>query len=290
MRSIFLLLFLLSCNAHAKDKPLPLTPDKAVALSGKTVAVTRHAKPDFTAMTAGKAAFGLFGAAAMISAGNKLVVDNEIADPADLIEEQLAPAFAKQWGLQLVPAPQRLVGGTKAKDVVAAQAGVDYVLDIRSGGWMYAYYPTDWDTYWVAYSMQIQLIDVASKAVVSNLACNSSTHKHPNSPSREAMLADRAALLKDILVSMGWQCTHLLGKEQFLLPTEALPPIPAQYSDVLAQYAGRRAAPVAAPAATPTESAVAAPAEQAAPVDTTPATEPTTEPAAAPEAQGAHGD
>lgn len=56
--------------------------DNASAPHGKSIVVAKRVKPDFGAMTAGKVLFGLIGAAAMISAGNKIVADNHIDDPA----------------------------------------------------------------------------------------------------------------------------------------------------------------------------------------------------------------
>src|SRR4051812_2194318 len=85
--------------ASAKGKVVPLAEGAAAALNGKTVGVTRHAKASFTAMTPGKATFALIGAAAMISAGNKIVAENNIADPADVLEHELVPAIARQYGL-----------------------------------------------------------------------------------------------------------------------------------------------------------------------------------------------
>jgi hypothetical protein len=45
----------------------------------------------------------------------------------------------------------------------------DYLLDVRSGGWMFAYYPTHWGKYWVGYSVQVQLIDKRAGRLVIDL-------------------------------------------------------------------------------------------------------------------------
>jgi len=47
--------------------------DSGSTLQGEHVVISQYAKPDFAAMTPGKAAFGVFGAVSMISAGNELV-------------------------------------------------------------------------------------------------------------------------------------------------------------------------------------------------------------------------
>jgi hypothetical protein len=274
-----ILLALLASTAQAKDKALPLPESAIPNLAGKTVAVVRHARPDFVAMTAGKAAFGLVGAGAMVAAGNEIVSRNNIEDPAAVLERELAPVFAKKYGMEIKPAPAYALTQKQKKpaEIAALEQGVDYVLDIRSGGWMSLYYPTDWNNYWVMYSVQVQLIDTKTSTLVSNLACimNSKADKHP--PKREELLENGAQLLKDVTQGFGWGCASLIGREQFHLAEGELAPIPAQFVDVLGQYAHvKHGAPLAPGAVV---APVANAAQEDAPVaDTTePTTEPTTE-------------
>jgi hypothetical protein len=257
---------LVTVNAYAKEKPLPLAEKDASSLDGKVVVVTRHEKPSFVAMTAGKAAFALLGAGAMIAAGNQIVKENEIADPADVLEHELVPAIAKQYHLQVKSANPVTIKPEKPKEIAATQADADYILDLRSGGWQFAYYPTEWGKYWVAYSVQVRLIDAKSAAVVSNMGCTANTNKHAASPTKEALLADKAQLLKDVTGSLGWICVQLLGKEQFLLPAEAIPAAPAQYTDPLTAYAAHGNS-------TPADGGSAPPAQPTAPAE---AQQPTT--------------
>ncbi|MDR0183761.1 hypothetical protein [Lysobacter arvi] len=223
--------------AMAKDKAIPLTAADAAALRDKTVALTVHERPSFSAMTAGKASFGLFGAGAMISAGNKLVDENGIADPAITIREQLAAALNAAYGAKVQAPDTTPTKATKPKELAALHPQSDYVLDVRSGGWMYAYYPTDWNSYWVGYSAQVQLIDTRTARQVSNLACNANTNKHANPPSRDALHADGAKLLKDITASLGWNCVQLLAKQQFNFPEGIVAATPAQWVDPQAAHA-----------------------------------------------------
>lgn len=220
--------------AKDKDKVTALAAKDAAAISGKTITVTRHEKPSFTAMTAGKAGFGLFGAAAMISAGNKIVNDNAVADPADLIEQNLAPAVAKHLGAQLQSGPAPIVKGGNPKELAAAANGADYVLDIESKGWMFAYYPADWNTYWIGYSVETNLIDAKSAKVMSKMTCYADTNKHPSSPSRDAMLANNAQIIKDVTAALGWRCVHRIGEQEFAVPAADLPATPAELVDPLA--------------------------------------------------------
>jgi len=233
-------LMLAAGAASAKDKPIPLNETDAAALQGKTVALTVHERPSFSAMTAGKAGFGLFGAGAMISAGNKLIDDNGVADPAINVREQLATVLGQVYGAQVQAPDATPTKATKPKELAALHPQADYVLDVRSGGWMYAYYPTDWNSYWIGYSAQVQLIDTRTARQVSNLACNATTQKHVNSPSRDDMHGNKAQLVKDVTTALGWTCVQLLAKEQFHFPADKVPATPSQWIDPLADFAKAR--------------------------------------------------
>jgi hypothetical protein len=232
---VILMSFALASTAFAKDKDkVTALPAKvAAAISGKTIAVTRHERPSFTAMTAGKASFGLFGAAAMISAGNKIVTDNGISDPADLLEQNLAPAVAKHLGAQLQSGPAPVIKGGSPKQLAAAANGADYVLDIESKGWMFAYYPTDWNTYWIGYAVETSLVDAKTAKVLSTMSCYADTNKHPSSPGRDAMLANGAQVIKDVTASLGWRCLHRVGGQEFAMAEGELPATPEALVDPL---------------------------------------------------------
>ena len=234
---------LLAPPLAAKDALIQLSAADAAGLNGKSLALTMHQRPDFVAMTAGKASFALFGAGAMIATGNKLVDENGIADPAILLREQLTRGLKDAFGVVPSTPDATATAFTKPNELAALHPESDYVLDVRSAGWNYAYYPTQWSTYWVGYSVQVQLIETESKRVVSNAACNANTNKHPHPPSREALLANDAKLLKDVTAGLGWTCVQLLAKEQFQLPAGTVPAIPAEFTDPLAAYANKSAIP-----------------------------------------------
>jgi hypothetical protein len=232
----------------AKGKVLPLAESAAASLNGKTVAVVRHEKASFTAMTAGKATFAILGAGAMIVAGNKIVADNNIADPADVLERELVPAVIKHYGLVLKEGPAPVLKVSKPKDIAAALPDVDYILNVESVGWMFAYYPTEWSKYWIGYNGHVQLIERASGKLLADAFCNSGTNKHAASPTKDAMLENNAQLLKDVTTSLGWTCVHLLAKEEFRLPEGTATATPAEFVDPLTAYAQKQGG-AAAPAA-----------------------------------------
>lgn len=245
---ILLLVIPLAVNAKDKNKITPLPESAVSALNGKSVTITRHDKPAFSAFTPGKAVFGLIGGGAMIMAGNQIVKENEIADPADVLEHDLAAAIIKQYGLTLKDGPSPVIKASKAKDIAATQGDVDYVLDLQSTGWMFAYIPTNWDHYWISYSAHAQLINRVSGKALADGICYSDTQKHPMPPSKESMLADKAQLLKDVTASLGWHCAQVFAKEQFRLADGALAAMPPELADPQTAYGlvhGNASAPAA---------------------------------------------
>ena len=223
--------------AVAAKKPVPLAPNSGAALAGKTVVVTRHEIPSFVAFTPGKAQFALFGAGPMIAAGHKIVRDNEVPDPADIIERELIPVVAEHYGFQIKSGPPPMITVTKPKEVVATQPDVDYLLDLQSIGWQYSYYPTIWGKYWTVYSIKATFIERASGKVLGDAFCSANDKGNPAPPTQDALLENKAQLLKDVTSGLAWICLRQLAKDEFLLPEGEVPAIPAGLVDPLAAYA-----------------------------------------------------
>ncbi len=190
----------------------PLSSDASAALSGKRVVLTQYKAPDFTAMTPTKAAFGLLGAAAMISEGNQLVKDNGIVDPALAIADGLGQRLVQARSVNLQPA-----ASTAASDELSAllgQAkGADYLLDVKTLNWMFSYYPSAWGSYRVTYQGRLRLIDVASGKVAAESMCATVQGDDAKPPSQDQLLADKAALLKSYLAKASVACVDVLAKD-----------------------------------------------------------------------------
>jgi hypothetical protein len=268
----------------ARPKLVPLPEATAASLAGKTLAVTRRGeKPSFMAMTAGKATFALLGAGAMAVEGNRIVRENGIADPADTVEAVLVPALGRQYGVKLMPeSGHSIAPGNDLKQIIGAAPGVDLILDIRSTGWNFAYYPTHWGTYWVGYGVEVQLVDAKSGTVLADAACGSDTRKNAAPPSKDALLGNGAQLLKDTLSSLSWMCTRLLASDGFHIVPANVPETPSALTDPLTAYAAKQSGQGqtagAQPVATPPAPSPPAPA----PTPDAPATGSAEEPAAAP--------
>jgi hypothetical protein len=274
--------------ALAREKVNPLPEAAAATLAGKSLAVTRRGVlPSFMAMTAGKATFALIGAAAMASDGNHLVKDNNIPDPADTVEAVLIPAFIKQYNVTPPSQPGHLITpGNDLKQIIGAAPGADLIVDIRSIGWNFAYYPTHWATYWVGYGVEVQLIDAKSAKVLADARCGSDTRNNAAPPSRESLTTNNAQLLKDVLSNLSWDCSRQLASDEFHIAPGNLAEMPATLADPLGNFAAQahgQATPAAAtPAATgSTPAAPASPAETAAPPSTPAADAPAAVPAPA---------
>lgn len=249
-----------------------LAPDAAKGLSGKVLGVTRRAeKPTFMAMTAGKAGFALLGAAAMASAGQAIVHENELTDPADIVQTILTDGLARQYGIHLkAEGATAITPGNQLKEIVASQSGVDYVLDLRSIGWGFLYYPTRWGKYWVQYGVQAQLLAGGVPKDIANVECGGHTKENPEPPTKDELLANHAARLRNVLAALAWQCGRKIAMEGFGIAESNLMPVPAEFADPVRAINGT--APAAMPA--PPPAAAPAPEAGAAPAVTAPAVAP----------------
>ncbi len=210
MRHVFVVLataWLLSACVSTKTVKLDL-PSLQQA-GHQTVTLTSHERPSFGAMTAGKAQFGLLGAAAMISAGNAIVKENEIEDPAIGIAQELGRVLAAHMSVPV----QTANGLVSAKDPAAIakqypDAGL--LLDVQTINWSFAYFPTDWNNYRVIYSVKMRLIDARTRKLVAEGFCARVPEYSPDAPAHAQLLANKAAELKSRLQSSADQCQEEL--------------------------------------------------------------------------------
>ncbi|WP_267226253.1 hypothetical protein [Dyella silvae] len=180
--------------------------DSGSALQGKHVVVTQYAKPDFSAMTPGKAAFGMFGAMAMVSAGNELVKSENIEDPAIEISEQIANDMAVKRSATVLPSSHQIAADDNPASLVKIYPGADVILDVKTINWMYSYYPTQWSKYHVFYAARVRLIDGKTGALVAQQLCKVDPTDPNDPPTNDALRADHAALLKQFLHKAASTC------------------------------------------------------------------------------------
>jgi hypothetical protein len=184
-------------------------------LNPNQLAMTTRDKPDFAAMTAGKAMFAMLGAAAMISAGNDIVKENDIDDPARYIQAELAKALNINYGFALSESAAVKVKTDKPAKITAAFADSDLVLDLETINWSFAYFPTDWDNYRVIYSVKLRLFNTKTNSIVAEGFCSRVPEEDDTAPSYEELLANKAERIKQELKIAADKCISELSANVF---------------------------------------------------------------------------
>jgi len=212
-RSALLITITLLLSACATVNHVPLSPEVSAQLNGKNLATARYAKPDFTAFTAGKAAFAMLGALAMVTEGNEIVKANDIEDPALKITQGLAEKLVASRGMVVIPNQDKSAASDEVAVLLSTYPNVHYVLDVKTLGWAFVYYPTDWSHYKVNYSARLRLIDSSTKAVAAEAGCQAIQADDKNPPTKDQLLDNKAALLKEYLDKAASSCLEVLSKD-----------------------------------------------------------------------------
>jgi len=184
------------------------------ALQGKSLALTTRAKPAFSAMTPGKAMFGLIGAGAMISAGNRIVADNDIADPAAMIGDQLRQALVERLGFVAATGGGAQVDTTDPALLASLYPGADFLLDVQTVNWSFVYRPgIGTQHYRVIYSVKVRLVDSHAKSLRAEAFCVRNDDGDANPPTHDELLADHAKILKARLAAHASECVGELKQK-----------------------------------------------------------------------------
>ena len=102
MKTLVSAVLCLSLVGCAGVKTQPLSADTVSALDGKSVTLVLRESPSFVAMTSGKGMFAVAGVGAAAAAGNTLVEDANIEDPAPVIASELGMALTTKHGASVV--------------------------------------------------------------------------------------------------------------------------------------------------------------------------------------------
>jgi hypothetical protein len=209
---LILVIATLLTTGCVSTKNIPLKSESTASLKDSELSVSKREKPGFGAMTAGKAMFGAIGAAAMISAGNKIVNDNQIEDPANYIAEQLANHIASSYQAKITTeAP--LVKGSKPGDILKAKVNAPYLLDVQTINWSFAYFPSDWNNYRVIYSTKLRLINTKTKKIIAEGFCARVPEDSKTAPTYDQLLENKASRLKQELKISADHCVDELKKK-----------------------------------------------------------------------------
>lgn len=213
MRKLVLITFVaLVLSACVSTKNVPLNTSEIRTVEFNQITLSHRERPDFAALTAGKALFGAIGAVAMINAGNKIVNDNEVDDPAGFIASELASALSEKYQIAEVNQSESLVKGLKAKSVIEAYPDSGLIIDVQTINWSFGYFPTKWGRYRVLYTAKLRLIDSSAGSLLAEGFCKRIPGYDETAPTKDELLADSAARLKAELVLAAKSCVEQLSE------------------------------------------------------------------------------
>jgi hypothetical protein len=177
-------------------KHIPIEQSAISKIKGKEVIVVKRPIPNFAAMTPGKAAFGGIGLAFMVSAGNSLIQENGISDPAYEIAEELARSMEAKYGTKYAGIGSNIISDDEVASVVAAYKTVPLALDVKTLRWDFIYFPTSWSKYRVHYYARLRLIDTSMSNVIAEGDCSSITpEKTDDAPTYDELVGNGAIRL-----------------------------------------------------------------------------------------------
>lgn len=200
---IFYVVALLTFTGCVNTKNIRIEQDAAEQLSGKSIVSTLSDKPDFFATTVNFG--GLLGALVARDQGNRLVRENDISDPAGDMGKKLIKDLSDKYSLSVLSVGD-IQESDDILDLTKQYENADYILDVRTVGWGFSYFPTDWNNYWVVYRAKMRLIDVKSKELVAEGYCSTPMEETPQSPSYEELVSNGAVGIKEELQKAANDC------------------------------------------------------------------------------------
>ncbi len=214
LKKTLIIVSLIMVSACA-TKHVPISQQTGATLSGKVLQNSKYEKPDFSAMTAGSAAFGLIGAAAMISTGNDIIEKNLVEDPAINISEKIGLALSDRFGISISQLKPETCASDDINTVINTYEQADLILDIKTIGWGFLYYPTHWKSYHLNYGSHLRLIDTQSKKVIAEESCRYFPEYSEDAPSYNDLVDNNAAGLKHELSKAGDYCVEFFKEKAF---------------------------------------------------------------------------
>lgn len=213
MKKIIIAGVLIATLTGCATKTVPLTSNVGNAYRGKSITYSLHEKPSFSAMTADKAMLGglggaiggAIGGASMTSKGNKIISENEVPDPAEIIGATLVNDLATKYGL-IVKQPNVRSSSNNMNAIALDYSDADLVLDVQTRSWGFAYLPMDWNNYWISYTAKLRLIDTKTGDELATGSFAYDSRDNAEHPSYEQLVNNKAAGLKQELIKAQDQC------------------------------------------------------------------------------------
>jgi hypothetical protein len=177
---------------------------------------TRSKKADFAAEGSASNYGALFGAVggaiggamkgmSAVERGNKLVADENIADPADAISLELAKGYAAEHGGLVARAPIN-ADQDQPEKLASAGDGASYIIDVRTFRWTTRPRPRDRDKLGFYYGAILRVVDGHTGKVTVQDKCFFTPDKVAEAPTASELTADGAAVLKKMTDEDRDQC------------------------------------------------------------------------------------
>ena len=221
MKVLLVVIASLLLGACAGTPSVPVSSDALNSMQGRSLMLVQRESPSFVAMTSGKGMFAVAGVGAAVAAGNKMVEENGISDPAMAISRSLAENLVSEYGLTL-RGETELAESDSVDSLRRLATGADYALDVVTNGWSYIYDGFNFDDYFVGYSTELRLIDVNTGQIVSSGLCAYDAQEAGKGPvTLETLTADGAAYVKQELADAADLCVREFSETLFATPTVA---------------------------------------------------------------------
>ena len=193
--------FLTSC---VSTKNVPLAAGDRAAMRGKTLVASRRnmpafgvIKPESMALAGlGGAIGGAIAGGIAESQGKEQVVMHHLPIPEETITTPVQKNLVTKTGARSLPVPSSWVADDNAQSIAAQYRPADYVLDIRTTGWMGGDYPFTVSKYFIAYSAKMRLIEVASGRVIAEGFQSYQSNDKAHAPNFAGIYANDAAFLR----------------------------------------------------------------------------------------------
>jgi len=204
--AVILSMTLIGCAGAPTQR---ISDDAVSSLKGKSVTLVQRESPSFVAMTSGKGMFAVAGVGAAAAAGNNLVEEAQIEDPATAIGAALGQELAAKHGVSIVGQSNVVASSDDVAEIAQVATGADYALDVVTNGWSYMYDGFNFSDYFVGYSSRLRLIDVNTSTVLASGLCAYDAKKAGKAAvSHDTLTANDAAYIKQELSAAADVCVQ----------------------------------------------------------------------------------
>jgi len=144
----------------------------------------------------------------MISAGNSLIQENGVPDPAYAIGEELAQLMESKYDTKYVGVGSSVVDDDEVASVEVAYKEIPLALDVMTYNWGFAYFPMSWSEYRVFYNARLRLIDTSTASIIAEGSCTTESEETDNPPTYDDLVGNRASGLMAELKKLSRDCAQ----------------------------------------------------------------------------------